>query len=509
MLGRVGADTENIMQLQSFILLRQPAKVNDMYKRNLKLNIDNRNLTGIDNMLGRYGNFSELGLITEASGIIKIGTETTGAIQVANGWNADRLSFIMKVLVKNKSQSKNTYYFLTGYTDSYDASVNDIITNLNYLDPKMRFNINSISAVEEFFTSVDGQPRYTVKEEISIVKNGGNMYDNMLNDEYLIRPVDILSALQDSSLGTNMSHEATEVNKTNVNPITFMGNLITSIRDGKVLSNEDRYTADTDGVNEFKISQDIPNMTSLAQQNEANMMSCPFLLALYQATIGNYDADVMSAKPAHFSISDLYKIFTAEAVNYVSQLHLYKTEQREAGKRNLYNHFNFDTEMLATELSDTLQPTIENLIALEFYYMVSSYLFYKKITYALMTLSNHSEFVVGDIATIHDSGSYFGAIFNAPEKISQIDVYLKQIVLPKLTQKYTNRLGGRSEFNLHLMADMDLLGKTTIYVKVEGGRPVIFRYNASMDNKFAPLVTTKNVFDNTLSEVANMIDYIK
>ena len=106
------------------------------------------------------------------------------------------------------------------------------------------------------------------------------------------------------------------------------------------------------------------------------MMNCPFLMVLYRTV--NESSDTGTAKPANFNINNLIDIFGYENVDAVTEIHFYNSLELERKNANKYSSSNMDNVLLETSLSNTLAPTIENLIALEFYYMASTYLYHKK-----------------------------------------------------------------------------------------------------------------------------------
>lgn len=499
-------NTNKTMFLQKFVLLRQPSKVNDMYRRTLKVNTSTETIAGIEDMLNKHSGFLDVSMLTNSSNLIHLNPEINGPINIEGGWNEDRLSYIMTVVVQDPGVGKNTFYFLTGYTNYYSDALTQSINSIRFLDQNMMFNINSITVIEEIKSSIDGKSSFKFLDEITLVKNNGTShFDNYLNNDYLLRPVDILSAMQDYDLGTNLTHEPTEVAKTNISPITYMENMITSIQDGVKLTKGNMRGTEDDMLGTKRA---LSNISTLAEQKEKPMMNCPFLLGLYRVT--NQDDGVGTAKPAHFNIRNLITLFGFDNVESVTELHLYNGLDVERSNTQKYAKVGFDNVLLETSLSNTLAPSTENLIALEFYYMVSTYLYHKKITQVLITLSNHPTFIKGDgnwgqneIAMAVHGVSYFHPIFSTPEKLNEVDVYLKNVILPKITRKFTN-----NRINVHLVADIDLLGNTTIAIVVEGGYRQVFRYNSSMDNNYTPLVGNQQSFNNMVSEVSTLVDVI-
>ena len=68
------------MFLQKFVLLRQPANVNDMYRRNLKINTSMETIVGIENMLNKHNGFLDISLLSNSPDIILLNPDISGPI---------------------------------------------------------------------------------------------------------------------------------------------------------------------------------------------------------------------------------------------------------------------------------------------------------------------------------------------------------------------------------------------------------------------------------------------
>lgn len=487
----------NKMILEKLVLYRKPSKVNDMYRKTFKLSTDRSSISGVENMLNRFNKFTEIGLISNAPDIIKLSTDGTVPIKVENGWNQDRLSFIMSISSK-VSDSKTEFYFLTGYTNKFEDRFTGEYSSIRQMDPTMKFIINSMTTIEEL-RHANGEMSYKYVDEITLVKNNSseNSYDDLFSNECLIRPIDVITNVSDFQLYKTLSKEVTEVNRSNINPLNYIGSLINNIQSGAIITKESNRNYDDA---ELSTNEVVSTVLTIAEQEDATITKNRFILELIkQKSI----RDEYDAKPDNFNVTDLLNIFGVANVDSVTKMLLLTDMTREKNSAVEYANYSVSNILLDNDLGNNLQPSIENLIAMEFYYIVSTEMFSKKITKAIMTLSNHRNFHSVDKAETHKIESGFHQFFASVKNSVYLDTYLKNIVLPKLTKHNTS-----NQISVNIIADIDLLGKSSVVVTVEGGHPNVFRYNSTMDNTFTPMVTTAQGVNNASAEIATLIDGI-
>lgn len=480
-----------VMRLDRFVLFRENKIVNSVYRRNFSVATDIETLTGIERLIDNRQTFNDSNIIQNCQDIISLTPEITGGeIYVPNGWNQDRLSFIMTVTVE-ESATKNNHYFLTGYTDYYDNGLSVGISNIRQLDPRMTFEINSITLVEELYSNLNGgTPVYKFKEEMTIIKNNGKTeYDTQFNDDYLVRPVDIFSTIWDNNMGTTVTSTATEVNKTNVNPISYIGTMLENMANTMNLAKSDSPNESDSTL----LRKGIFTMSNAAERAEGKAINCPFIMALFK--------DTTVVKPSSFTLPTLLNIFGEGNVDAVTDVLINVDTPSSIRNRENFLADNDLPSILNSEvLANNIAPNIENIIAMEFYYIMSTILFKKKITKAIITLSNHSAFFREPVTMINKAESLFHEYFTSITSLSYIDAYMQTLVLPKLTKNY--------RLNVDIKAEMDILGKTSIAITVEAGETYIYRYNSSMDNNFTPLVTNQKGLENIAGQMTAIMDSV-
>lgn len=474
------------MYLDKLVLFREPKIVNNMHRRSFAIGSDVETVRNLEEISKLGYKFDDMLLVNKCSNLINLTPTTTGGIIVPNGWNEDRLSFIMSVVIK-ESSTKTNFYFISGYTDYYDPILGKEITHISQIDSRMNFIINNITLVSELISALNNEPVYNFLDEIAIVKNNGiTEYDNMLNDDYLVRPVDIFTGMWNHGISNNLTTEGVEISKNSINPVSYIGNILDTIANGMKLSGSE------DQDDERAIGQRLYAMARDAEQKETPIVKCPFLAALYDET--------REPRPSVFNMANLINIFGLANVDAVTKFLMFSEDTIDKNKSNMYQQHNVDNILTTNALEDTINPSIENMIALEFYYMLSTVLFKKKITSATVTCSNHPSFFMEEVAMVNNAYSHFHTIFTSIPSIDYLDRYLKTIILPKIT-KNRNIL-------VNVVADIDILGKTTIAVTVENGKPTVFRYNSSMDNNFTPLVANKQGKDLLVDDLFTIIDTI-
>lgn len=480
-----------VMRLDKFVLFRENKIVNNVYRRNFNVSTSIETLSGIEKLIDNRQAFSDINIIQNCQDIISLTPEITGGeIYVPHGWNQDRLSFIMTVTVE-ESASKNNHYFLTGYTDYYDNGLTKGISSVRSLDPNMTFEINSITLVEELYTNLNGGvPVYKFKEEMTIVKNNGKTeYDTQFNDDYLVRPVDIFSTMWDNNMGTTVTATATEVNKKNVNPISYIGTMLENMNNTVNLAKADS-PHEPDAVVARK---SIFTMSNAAERDEGKSINCPFIMALFK--------DSAVVKPSSFRLPALLNIFGEGNVDAVTDVLInIDTPSSIRNRENYLADNDLPSILNSNDLANNIAPNIENIIAMEFYYIISTLLYKKKITKAIITLSNHSAFFREPIAMINKAESLFHEYFTSITALTYIDTYMQTLVLPKLTKNY--------RLNVDIKAEIDILGKSSIAITVEAGETHIYRYNSAMDNNFTPLVTNQKGLENIAGQMAAIMDSV-
>lgn len=464
------------MQVINFVLFSSDQKVNDMFQRSFAINGDVRVYENIGEIINSNGYISQNEIIKRCNNVVSLENTTSGLISVANGWNEKRLSFVLTVEVIYSSTSKEIY-FINGYTDFYDPVLRNNTGHMSVkmLDRTMDFNINTITLISETLDS-RATPIIKFKDKITILRKYGQAYDyDSIGGECLIRPSDIISDIYlGTASGGDYGVDANEANRSNSNSISYLASILNSIGDS-VRMNEATSRAKDSNMSKQDTIRDMVN-----NAEDKKMMNCPFLLFLFRST--------GDAKPSRFRISDLLDL----TPHLDDVTNVFNIGTKDENKRNI----------LSSEILDnTLQPSLGNILSLEFYQIMSSLLFDQMLTRASIHISNHPKFVLGgDVANCIDSESIFHSVFNTPKAIDTLDTFLRRIVLPKITKN--------DNIYVDLMADINILGTSSIAITVNDDDPAIFRYNSSMDNMFSPFIATQQQKNLITDDISSIIDEV-
>ena len=108
--------------------------------------------------------------------------------------------------------------------------------------------------------------------------------------------------------------------------------------------------------------------------------------------------------------------------------------------------------------------------------------------------------MAGEIANCLYSESMFHNVFNSPTAVETLDSFLRRIILPKITKD--------DQIYVDLMADINILGTSSVAITVNDDDPMIFRYNSSMDNMFSPLISTQQNKNVLTDDISTIIDNV-
>lgn len=464
------------MDVINFILFSSDKKVNDMYQRSFKLTGNSTIFNTIGEILDNNGYISQNEIVKKCNNIVNLEETTNGLVTVANGWNEKRLSFVLTVEVVYSSSNKHIY-FINGYTDFYDPILGRDISNMSVrlLDKTMEFNINTITLITETMDS-GGRPIIKFKDKVTILRKYGQAYDyDSIGEECLIRPSDIMSDIYlGTSSGGEYDSDPKETNRSNSNSVSYLASILNTIGDSVRISNSTSRAKDADMARQDIVKEMVTNA------EDKKMMKCPFLLHLFKRT--------GEAKPSRFRIDDILDMAT-----YLDEVtKVFNLTDREENRRNILS---------SNDLDNTLQPKIGNILALEFYQILSSLLFDQMLTRATIHISNHPRFIMaGEIANCLYSESMFHNVFNSPTAVETLDSFLRRIILPKITKD--------DQIYVDLMADINILGTSSVAITVNDDDPMIFRYNSSMDNMFSPLISTQQNKNVLTDDISTIIDNV-
>lgn len=180
------------MKVISF-LLSETGTYNNVYARPYITKIDSDVLNGISDKIGRGISVSADLFGGVASSLLAPSTIAGNVVQIPNGWNERRLTFLL-VLEHDSGLGGKTITCVQGYTDYVGVS------HTGAIDPSMRFYINTLTTVmRNTISDAYGVREYDHLIDSAQVINGviesdfGYTSNNLM---YGLRPSDVLNTTQ-------------------------------------------------------------------------------------------------------------------------------------------------------------------------------------------------------------------------------------------------------------------------------------------------------------------------
>lgn len=213
-----------------------------------------------------------------------------GPIQIPNGWDTERLSFILEVEVSSNLTSSKVYFF-QGYSDHHDPTLTGAIDENN-----MVLFINSYISIIRILNN--GYHQDVITENCNVA-NGSMMVSSIGTDSHLMRGIDVFHGMQAQELSNTFGYmkdtrssaanftDSKAVSRTESQPLKYLSNIF----------NAHCYAENQVGIgidNESKLS------TAINQLNYDTIIANEFIS--YLSKIYN------SHKTTHFRISDLLKL---------------------------------------------------------------------------------------------------------------------------------------------------------------------------------------------------------
>lgn len=237
-------------------------------------------LDALDRATDGFRNLTTGSLAGIAGRIIRPSTFTTGQISIDQGWDAQRLMFMMKVVYPNNASlgdfgddDAQRVQYVSGFTDhSGDASYTGI------LDPRMKMYINTVISTREVVRSNRRTSRLLDANRFLQQNAGFGSRSSVV--PYALRPRDVVQAVGNRSLGepvesdfrTSLSSRPLFSSIRNELPSDYMYRTLSAFRMGM---NSNRYS-----------HNDEPSVMSEVASNtgdEANIHDA-FMMSLTQAT---------------------------------------------------------------------------------------------------------------------------------------------------------------------------------------------------------------------------------
>lgn len=456
-------------------------KYQDVYQRTYSLNAKVDQLHKLENVFYNYGvhnntPISENLLAHEIPNIISLSNSVLGQAIIPNGWNTQRIRFILEV--ESNVAGNIVVSYIQGFTEYYDKSIT------GKLDPNMRFFINSVTNVIKMIDTVRGTYMVRPQSVFNVITDlaGGYKFEEVTgpSDLKLIRPRDIheststlelFGASNDLVINTTgtIANEPLVSSRVNNNPLSYFTKTINSIIDAKA-----------DAANSYNL-QDVYRSASI-NTAEPNIFSTPFMFELY----GMYGNDLNSFKP----------IFTLNMLNQLDPMVASKIKLFDNTSDLVSNSFN---TMLDTNDTQVLyQPTIETISATTVAHTITSIMIETLISDLSLSFSN----LTGEnVVIVSNVRSFIDGIDLIPYT-NKIIAKVKNVLLPQITK---NGLLG-----VEVILTADILGDTTVSIAISDGYKLgyhtPFRFPTFADSLYVPTITNSVNKRLIVDDFSNIID---
>ena len=463
------------MRINKLLLIVTRDHYQDLYHRVYNINATNTNtiekLASLTNINQPSPMVYESTLATNLPNIISINPRAFQQVQIPNGWNTQRLRFLLEVEYEGATPLTT---FVQGFSEYYDPSYNGRI------DGKMNFFINSITTVSKIFNPLTGQYDIKPTEIYNVLTDrmGSSEFDSYDSRMSTLRPKDLITNLYledayfagGSGLIKNITDKvsatnATTSSRTNNNMYNYLSKSINAYTNAKMQSDMSHNAAD--------ILKNASNMCY-----EMDYSNNVFVRALCNLT-GEYS-------PTKFTLDQIEMIFPGFCnSNNITLIN-----------RNEFTTVTHLTNMLDSDVTaPTLQPTYENSKAILLANMVPSIALdclLTKVDFSI-TNSNGPEPVV--IPTS------FNSFIISGDLTKQINIFVSKIatlVFPQLTDNNANIV--------EAFISCDVIGDITIGISVNNQPEIVYRFPVFADSLYTPILgdqQSSNILKNDLGGIFN------
>jgi len=451
-----------------------------MYQRSFSIGMS----PGDENRLTSYfqsegvGDNNQLTMINAANqigNVVGLSAAPTGRADIANGWDTQRLMFVL-VVQEYVNEMTSTTHYVQGYSEHYDPS------HTGRLDPNAMYYINSITDVMHTINPVNNAVSSRVVSTYNLISDAsGNLGYNQVTEPdagmELVRPCDIMSTLRTTAMygenpGLNMSLKTTSLGsganvsrKSNNDPLKYFTDSVNAVIVAKTIATAHASPADV-----------LSNANG--QVSEQPMGTNRFIHELARIT-GNLE-------PSSFTLNNLTRIDPAvnEKITVVASGGLmadpsaYGTGLDTEYTEGMLNVTETSTvaqtfvNSLTANMSDNLILTISGTVT--------------NITgQSLTTISNVSSFLEGV-----DITPYGNRVVN----------YVNAVIMPQLTM-----VGMRI---VSIVFSCDLLGDTTVSVSIDNSPEVIYRLPTFADSLYTPVITDKMTKSAVVEDFETVTDTV-
>lgn len=437
------------------------------YQRTYSIDATTGTLNKLEHIISERGKNSYFQPIAAASNIpeiINIQAMPSGMANIVNGWNQERLRFIMVVECDGMTGTKRISY-VQGYTEFSE------VTQSGLIDPNMVFYINSVTNVTTTIDRVNNRLHTVPSATFNVVTDafGGRHYE--IGDPFdlpkLVRPVDIVEnsmsiEMHNGSQGRVINASgalgefaARATARTNNDPLMYFSKLYNGFIDGK---NSAVYSNNPVDV--------LNNAADSGPIREYNLLDQPLIANLHkltgETTPSSFTLQMLMMLDPNINLADIVVI------------------KRDYTQPSMKSHMDanvLNMMMFSNDTMNTLNPTAENLKAVTICNSINSMMLDCLITRASISMSNSTG---ENVVIISDVNSFIPDV-DLVMWCNKLYSRLNCIVMPKITD------GGLTRIDVHFITDT--VSDTTISISVNGGPMYLYRFPTFADSLYLPTVT--------------------
>lgn len=445
-----------------------------VYQRSFTLNATAENLNHIavefDKLGVRHGNKIPINTMGNTlNNIINVDNMPIDKVYIPNGWNTQRVRYIMEV--ESNTNGIITSSYIQGYSEYYDPSFN------NNLDPNMLFYINSITNVIRTFDPITGvwnSRPYNTYNIISDLAGNPALQEVDNATKFLIRPQDINSqaSMQEfSGNGINVGTYNCELNglvktskRSNSNQFDYLNRTLNGFIESKALSSVSSNTSDI-----------YMNAASGAGDTIINNSAFFELLRLAFGDV----------TPNKFTLNVLHSI--DPSISEPGSIHL--TTEKELDMFHMFN------TILDTDHTEAmLQPTPETIKAYTIIQTVNSLMLDNLITKMSLSITNET----GEpVVVVTDANSIIKGI-DLTMYVNRVVAGVKNLLVNKITDN------GYTLVTAHVQSDV--LGDTSISIGLNGRPLTPYRMPTYADGLYSPMINSYQGMQGVVSDFMNITD---
>ena len=468
----------DIITIKRLWLIPTKKRYQDIGIRPYELRCDNRNINSLENMIVQAaakasGGLSSAEVVTNVPTLLNMGFSPVSSANIPNGWQTQRLRYLMEVESQMGAITVITY--IQGFSEFYEPSIS------GYLDPNMRFYINSITTVKRMLDPSTGTYIVTPHHSFNIISDVNNDSQNGVfgPSPALIRPSDIYNQLLiDERYGIGEIPNITSFDR--ISPTNFA-----SSRRGN--NNPINYISNSIDAFVSSVSDPTSNITSnLADYynvSNVNVMDPSLESTAFLTEISRMTGEIVVT---YFTLDILERLNPGlEQSNRVTLF-----GQNELALPN-YNIF-LDTD----DTASAVQPLDINVKASTISSMVPTIMldcFLTTVQFSLTNISGTPEVIVTNARSFIEN-------INIAMYIDAFIRRIKEILYPVISNNFMSII--------EIYIDADILGDISMGISIDNSGRVIYRFPIFADSLFTPVINNSSGAEIFKTDFRTMTDTV-